>query len=181
MSYRLLISADYLDRIGRHGAEAYPEECCGVLIGRCQLEGPEGPEGPEGSAGADGSTVVEQLLSVDNERADSRHNRYVITPETVLAAQKQARAAGLDIVGYYHSHPDHPARPSEFDREHAWPGISYLIVSVQQGRAEVARSWRLTDDRERFDEEPITASGGTSHPLLVPDLAPPQAQKEAVP
>lgn len=172
MSYRLLISAEHLDRIGRHGAEAYPEECCGVLIGRCQLEGADG---------AEGSTVIEQLLSVDNERADSRHNRYVITPETVLAAQKQARAAGLDIVGYYHSHPDHPARPSEFDREHAWPGISYLIVSVQQGRAEVARSWRLTDDRERFDEEPITASGGTAHPLLAPDLAPPQAQKEAVP
>lgn len=160
---RLLISAEHLDVIARHGAAAYPEECCGVLIGRLAGADPES------------LTSVEQMLSVDNERADSRHNRYVITPETVLAAQKQARAAGLDIVGYYHSHPDHPARPSEFDREHAWPGISYLIVAVQQGNAEVARSWRLSDDRERFDEEAIALAGdggGSSHALL--------ARKEAV-
>jgi proteasome lid subunit RPN8/RPN11 len=162
---RLLISAAHLDVIARHGAEAFPEECCGVLIGRFA---------PAGANGG-GTTSVEQLVSVDNERADSRHNRYVITPETVLAAQRQARDAGLDIVGYYHSHPDHPARPSEFDREHAWPGISYLIVSVQKGNPEVARSWRLSDDRERFDEEAIVATGAesaSSHALL--------AQKEAV-
>lgn len=166
---RLLISAEHLDVIARHGAAAYPEECCGVLIGRFTADG---------SDPATGTTAVEQLVSVDNERADSRHNRYVITPETVLAAQKQARAAGLDIVGYYHSHPDHPARPSEFDREHAWPGISYLIVAVQQGNAEVARSWRLSDDRERFDEEAIELAGNdapadiSAHALL--------ARKEAV-
>jgi proteasome lid subunit RPN8/RPN11 len=90
---------------------------------------------------------------VTNERQDSRHNRFLIHPETVLAAHKEARGLGLDVVGYYHSHPDHPAQPSEFDREHAWPGLSYVIVAVRNGRAEEARSWRLSDDRERFGEE----------------------------
>jgi proteasome lid subunit RPN8/RPN11 len=143
---RLVISPRHLQTIGLHGTSTYPEECCGVLIGR--------------PANAGGTTLVERLLSVDNERGDSRHNRYVITPETVLAAQREARAAGLEIVGYYHSHPDHPARPSDFDREHAWPGLSYLIVSVERGRVVDARSWRLADDRERFDEEAIDQANG---------------------
>jgi len=90
---------------------------------------------------------------VDNEREDSRHNRFLIAPEAVLAAHKEARSAGLDIVGYYHSHPDHPARPSELDRENAWPGLSYVILSVQAGKVAEVRTWRLTDDRERFEEE----------------------------
>ncbi len=134
---RLVITSDDLKAIGRHGEATYPEECCGFLIGRAAGE----------------TTTVERLLPVDNERQDSRHNRFVINPETVLAAHKEARAAGADVVGYYHSHPDHPSRPSDFDRDHAWPGLSYLLVSVQQGRAADARSWRLTDDRDRFDEE----------------------------
>ena len=136
---RLVISAGHLHTAGQHAATSYPDECCGVLIGRILAD----------------STVVERLLSVDNERNESRHNRYLINPETVLAAHKEARALGLDVVGYYHSHPDHPARPSEFDREHAWPGVSYLIVSVEKGSVADARSWRLADDREKFDEEEI--------------------------
>jgi proteasome lid subunit RPN8/RPN11 len=139
---RLVISTRHLQTIARHAGVAYPEECCGFLIGRAGGE----------------DTFAERILSVGNERADSRHNRYVITPETVLAAQKEARARGLDIVGYYHSHPDHPAIPSEFDREHAWPGVSYLIVSVEKGKVTAARSWRLTDDRSQFDEEAIDQS-----------------------
>jgi proteasome lid subunit RPN8/RPN11 len=136
---RLLITPDQLRAIDRHGEQTYPEECCGFLIGRADAE----------------TTWVERLLPVANERQDSRHNRYVINPETVLAAHKEARAAGADVVGYDHSHPDHPSRPSDFDREHAWPGLSYLIVSVQKGRAADARSWRLADDRDQFDEEII--------------------------
>jgi proteasome lid subunit RPN8/RPN11 len=126
-----------LATIRRHAEAAYPEECCGFLLGR-----------------ADGAaTVVERVVPVDNERQDSRHNRFLIQPETVLAAHQEARAAGLDVVGTYHSHPDHPAQPSEFDREHAWPGLSYVIVAVADGRVAEARSWRLSDDRERFEEE----------------------------
>lgn len=137
---RLFILPRHLLAIGRHGEASYPEECCGFLIGRAN-----------GS-----STVIERLLPVKNERQDSRHNRFLIHPETVLAAHKEARRLGLDVVGYYHSHPDHPAQPSEFDREHAWPGLSYLIVGVAGGKVAEERSWRLSDDRERFEEEEIT-------------------------
>jgi len=137
---RIVIRRRDLETIGRHAAASYPEECCGFLIG--QENGVE-------------TTVVARVLSAGNERADSRHNRYLIHPETVLAAHKEARALGLDVMGYYHSHPDHPARPSEFDREHAWPGLSYVIVSVEQGQVAETRSWRLSEDRERFDEETI--------------------------
>jgi proteasome lid subunit RPN8/RPN11 len=98
---------------------------------------------------------VIRLVLADNAREDSRHNRYVIPPEAVLAAEKAARAEGLGVIGYFHSHPDHPARPSEFDREHAWPGLSYLIVSIRKGKAKDTRSWRLSDDRERFLEETL--------------------------
>lgn len=136
---RLVISARHLQTLGRHASVSYPDECCGVLIGRTSAD----------------ATVVERVLSVGNERQDSRHNRFLISPETVLAAHKEARALGLDVVGYYHSHPDHPARPSEFDREHAWPGMSYLIVSVEKRKVVEARSWRLADDREGYDEEVI--------------------------
>jgi proteasome lid subunit RPN8/RPN11 len=136
---RLVISPRHLQTIGRHATASYPDECCGVLIGRALAD----------------ATVVERVLSVGNERQDSRHNRFLISPETILAAQKEARGLGLDIVGYYHSHPDHPARPSDFDREHAWPWVSYLIVSLQGRKVVDTRSWRLRDDRESYDEEVI--------------------------
>jgi proteasome lid subunit RPN8/RPN11 len=161
---RFVISPRHLQAIGHHASTSYPEECCGVLIGHAG-----------GAGGLDTTpTIVERILSVGNEREDSRHNRYVISPETILAAQKEARALGLDIVGYYHSHPDHPARPSEFDRDHAWPGLSYLIVSVERGRVVDRRSWRLTDDRASFDEETIDQVVA-GHPFSQAGLA-----KEAV-
>ena len=147
---RLVISARHLQTLGRHAAMSYPDECCGVLIGRSSGDG----------------TVIERVLAVGNERQDSRHNRFLINPETVLAAHKEARALGLDVVGYYHSHPDHPARPSDFDREHAWPGVSYLIVSVKRGQVAEARSWRLADDREQFDEEAIDQAANGRGPSL---------------
>jgi proteasome lid subunit RPN8/RPN11 len=144
---RLVISPRHLQTVGRHATMSYPEECCGVLIGRALAD----------------ATVVERVLSVGNERQDSRHNRYLISPETVLAAQKEARALGLDVVGYYHSHPDHPARPSEVDREQAWPWVSYLIVSVEGRAVADTRSWRLSEDRERFDEEVIDQAANGTH------------------
>lgn len=127
--------------IGQHGAATYPEECCGVLIGRPMLERP--------------GHLVLKLRPVENERKDSRGNRFLIHPETVLAAQKEARELDFDVIGYYHSHPDHPAEPSDFDREHAWPGLSYVIVSVLEGEVGQVRSWRLSDDRSGFEEEPL--------------------------
>jgi len=139
---RLVLMPRHRLAVETHAAATYPEECCGVLIGRALTDG--------------SGTLVERVLPVDNERQDSRNNRYMIHPETVLAAEKEARRLGLDVVGYYHSHPDHPARPSEFDREHAWPGLSYVIVSVMDGTAEDTRSWRLEDDRSSFGEEELT-------------------------
>jgi proteasome lid subunit RPN8/RPN11 len=139
---RLVLSARHGAAIEQHAAAVYPEECCGVLVGR-PLDGGEG------------GALVEQILPARNDRLESRHNRFLIPPEVVLAAHKEARAKGLDVVGYYHSHPDHPAVPSEFDREHAWPGLAYLIVSVEKGRAVERRSWRLAADRERFEEDRV--------------------------
>ena len=136
-----------LARIRAHGEATYPEECCGILVGRT-----------EKAASGNGAVLarVVRLVGAENEREDeNRHNRYLIPPEVILRTEREARADGLDVIGYYRSHPDHPSRPSEFDRDHAWPGYSYLIVSVREGRARDERSWRLSNDRSRFDEEPI--------------------------
>ena len=134
-----------LARIYAHGRATYPEECCGVMIG--SLEGQQ--------------IVIDEVISAENERDDeNRHNRFLISPQVLLSAQRRARENNMDVLGYYHSHPDHPARPSEFDREHAWPGISYMIISVAKGEVADARSWRLTDDRSRFDEEDLIGENG---------------------
>ena len=144
----LRLSEEDLAAIYRHGREAYPEECCGVMIG---------PQ-PESALA---QVVISEIVSAENEREDSsRHNRFLISPQALLEAQRSARQRGLDILGYYHSHPDHPARPSEFDREHAWPGTSYLIISVEKGSVVDATSWRLVDARSRFDEEELIGADG---------------------
>ena len=136
----LSIEAPLVEDIRRHGADAYPEECCGVMIGRSRRAGAE----------------VVRLVPAENTREDAaRHNRYLIEPRTILRCQREAREPGLDIVGYYHSHPDHPAEPSDFDREHAWPGTSYLIVAVEGGEPVAVRCWTLTDDRSTFEEQPL--------------------------
>jgi proteasome lid subunit RPN8/RPN11 len=127
------------EAIHAHLRGAYPEEGCGVLLGRESGE----------------ARTVERVMPFENRRADQRDHRYLIAPEQILVAEREGREAGLDVVGFFHSHPDHPAAPSAFDLEHAWPYYSYLIVSVEQGRVADARSWRLAADRSRFDPEPI--------------------------
>ena len=142
----LRLSDDDLAKIYAHGEQSYAEECCGMLVG----------EAPESG----GDIVISEIVAAENEREDSRHNRYVISPQALLETQRSARERGLEILGYYHSHPDHPARPSDFDREHAWPGTSYMIISVMKGSVVDGRSWRLVDDRSRFDEEDLVGSNG---------------------
>jgi proteasome lid subunit RPN8/RPN11 len=137
---KLWISQELAERVGKHGTETYPYECCGALLG---------------TDGEDGSRQVRELFPLVNRRDDSPRNRFAVTAEDVRDAEKAGRAAGLDVVGWYHSHPDHPARPSEFDREHAWPWYSYIIVSVQNGEAKDMTSWRLNDDREAYSAEEI--------------------------
>ena len=94
--------------------------------------------------------------SVDNQREESeRYHRFLITPNVYLATEKYARTRELDIIGFYHSHPDAPARPSAYDMEHAWPWYSYVIVSVRKGSAAEITSWVMADDRSKFNEEAI--------------------------
>jgi proteasome lid subunit RPN8/RPN11 len=160
MSKRMLkISEALLSRIGAHGSETYPHECCGALLGR------------DGDAGRE----VLQLLPLSNRRDDSPRNRFELAPEDVRVAEKTARESGLELLGWYHSHPEAPARPSEFDRAHAWPWYSYIIVSVRAGEPADIGSWRLQDDRAAYDSEPIqmvpasdALSGRRGHSYSVP-------------
>ena len=138
----LKISEELLEGIREHGKKAYPNECCGVLLGRIE----------------DSRKSAVELRAMENTREDSPRNRYLISSRELLEAEKAARARGLDIVGVYHSHPDHPARPSEFDREHAFPWYSYIIVSVHGGKPVDLASWTLRDDRSAFDAEDLRTS-----------------------
>jgi len=101
------------------------------------------------------SSRAQELLPLDDPGRESEKNRFLIDPREQVRVEKDARARGLDVLGYYHSHPDHPARPSNYDREHAWPWYSYIIVSVEQGEARDMTSWVLSEDRVRFDPEPL--------------------------
>lgn len=134
------IPTDLLDAIRRHGRETYPEECCGFLLGTA---------GPAGNR-------VSALHRVENRHPDHRERRYVITPADYHAADRAARRSGADIVGFYHSHPDHPAQPSATDlAEATFPGYTYVIVSVRGGEPAELTAWSLAPDRSRFDPEAI--------------------------
>lgn len=135
----LKIREDLLRQIHAHGVETYPHECCGALLGR----------------DGDDSREILDLLPLANRRDDSPRNRFEVTSEDVRLAEKTARDKRLELIGWYHSHPDAPARPSEYDREHAWPWYSYIIVSVQKREPKDTTSWRLRDDRESYDSEAI--------------------------
>ena len=135
----LRLRAGHTRTVHSHLCRAYPEEGCGVMLGR----------------DSNGDREVVQVIGFDNVREDSRTNRYLIAPEQFLAAERAARDAGLDVIGFFHSHPDHPSRPSAFDLEHAWPWYSYLIVSVENGAPKDAHSWRLAEDRSRFEPEDL--------------------------
>lgn len=138
----LRIGKELARRIEAHGEETYPYECCGALLGR---------DGGDG----DGSREVLDLMPLANRREDSPRNRFEVTPDDVRLAEKKAREKKIDLIGWYHSHPDCEARPSEYDRNHAWPWYSYIIVSVQERLARDMRSWRLQDDRAAYDAEAI--------------------------
>ena len=136
----LMISNELLQRIHAHGRDAYPEEGAGLLLGQVTK----------------GDKIVERLLEFTNAREQSaRHNRYLLTAEDVLHGEMEAARLDLEVIGVFHSHPDHPNRPSEFDREWAMPFLSYVITSVQSGTAVESRSWLLSEDRSSFTEETI--------------------------
>lgn len=141
----LRISQSDLAEIRRHGEETYPHECCGVLLGSLDLE--------------NHVREVKRTVRAGNTRADSPQNRYNIDPRELIAAQKLAREKGEDIIGFYHSHPDHPARWSQTDFAEAhWYGCSYVITSVERGKAKATNSFALigaSEEDKRFVDEPI--------------------------
>ena len=137
----LKLTREIEEKIRQAGAAAYPNECCGILFGSEE----------------NGTNTVKALKSIENAReSGEQYHRFLITAEDMMAAELEARKLGLGIVGFYHSHPDHPARPSDYDRDHALPFYSYIILRVAQGRPEVMTSWRLRLSREAFDSEEIT-------------------------
>ena len=119
-----------------HGSETYPNECCGALIGR------------DGRAS--------EAFALPNTTEEGPRRRFLVRPNDYRAAEARAMEQGAELLGFYHSHPDHPAEPSQYDLDHAWPVFSYVIVSVRAGKPGEMRSWRLRDDRSQFDEEDIT-------------------------
>lgn len=133
------LKKEHLEIIEAHGREGYPHEVCGIIMGQF-------------NDGANVATEIRRAANLNNERA---HDRYEMDPKDLLKAEREGREAGVEIIGYYHSHPDHPDRPSEFDRERAWPGYSYLIASVMEGKDVTARSWLLNEETAKFDEEVI--------------------------
>ena len=139
------ISPELVRAIRTHAEHDYPNECCGALLGRA------------GAGPAPGVTKwVLALEPAGNRReAVDASRRFLITADDYRAIERVASEKSLDVLGFYHSHPDHPARPSEYDREHALPSFSYVIVSVCQGRAEEFTSWTLDDDRRAFSSEPV--------------------------
>jgi len=137
----LTLTNALLDAIRRHGEADYPHECCGLMIG---------------SFDGGGVKLVDEIYPISNAREEAaKRNRFLITPEEMMRGELHARARQRDIVGVYHSHPDHPAVPSQFDLDHAWPVFSYVIVAVHAGRAQDLRSWELREDRSRFDAEEL--------------------------
>ena len=150
----LRIPETILNELRRHGEETYPHECCGILLGAADWEKDE--------------RTVTRALRCGNTRADSPHNRYHIDERELIAAQKQARERGEDIVGFYHSHPDHPARWSATDLADAhWLGCSYVITSVSNGKADVTNSFALAGAREeekRFVDERIEVQDAVAAP-----------------
>lgn len=138
----ILIARTLLQRIQAHGEQAYPEEGAGFLLGTEDVD--------------KGLRSATDVIGLQNAREKgARKNRYLITPEDYLHAELQAEERGLELIGVFHSHPDHPNTPSEFDREWAQPQFSYLITRIVGGAAEGSRAWRLSHDRARFIEEEI--------------------------
>lgn len=129
---RLVLPHAVVERIRQHARESYPHECCGALLGHGE--------------------VVSQMLALPNTTDEGPRRRFLVQPADYRAAEDLARTRGEELVGFYHSHPDHPARPSQHDLAHAWPFFAYVIVSVREGEPAELTSWHLRDDRSAFAE-----------------------------
>jgi proteasome lid subunit RPN8/RPN11 len=140
----ITITEHLLREIREHGVRDYPYECCGLLLGHY--------------IGA--AKIVKETYPISNAREESaKRNRFLIRPEELMQGERYARSKNLEVVGFYHSHPDSPAVPSQYDLEHAWPTYSYIIVSTSAGQANDLFSWEQEPDRSRFNQEEIILGG----------------------
>lgn len=139
------------DAIRAHGRETYPHECCGALLG---------------TAG-----IVTATVALPNTTEEGPRRRFLVRPSDYRAAEQAAADEGLELLGFYHSHPDHPARPSQYDLDHAWPSFSYVILSVMAGEARDLRSWVLLDDRSAFEEERLDVEPAGRAPVVNPQTS----------
>ncbi|MDJ0702574.1 MAG: M67 family metallopeptidase [Leptolyngbyaceae cyanobacterium MO_188.B28] len=172
----LTLSSEQVNTIQSHAEHTYPDECCGLLVGQLgdagkpvearllsQIIPVENDWSPTIEDLPETATPALTELTPSEMSSSGKSRRYWIDPKDLLAAQKYARDRNLDIIGIYHSHPNHPAIPSECDRALAWPEYSYIIVSVQQGQAMDLKSWRL-DSHLQFQPEPLMISETCSKP-----------------
>ena len=137
----LVLPEPLRDQIEQEGSEAFPNECCGILIGR----------------DLPSERYVMRLVRGTNTFAShEQYHRFSIDPRVQLQAEREAEATGMAVLGFYHSHPDHPARPSDYDRDHGWPFYSYVIVSIMSGKPEDMTSWVLNEQANVFEKQPIT-------------------------
>jgi len=139
----LNIPAEILRALEAHGEAAYPNEGAGLLLGLAQPTG---------------KTVTTILPLANRWESEEQFHRFLLSPQDMLQGEQEAARLGVEVIGVFHSHPDHPAEPSGFDRDWAWPWYSYIITSIQHGRAVVSRSWLLQEDRSAFMEEAIETS-----------------------
>ena len=137
------LANEHLDQIRKHGEKTYPYECCGFLMGSREGD----------------TNIIAEVYAAENERQDSQETRYLITPEQSKRADDYARSRGFGVIGYYHSHPDHPAAPSGYDLDHScWPGESYIIVAIEKGKSAALNSF-TKPDYDKFEQEEIIVEG----------------------
>ena len=133
--------------IRRHGQDTYPHECCGALVGR--------------------GDAVTDTVALPNTTEEGPRRRFLVRPSDYRLAEQRATELGGELLGFYHSHPDHPAKPSQYDLDHAWPTFAYIIVAVADGSATDMTVWYLQEDRSRFEEGSLK-HGENSHPDPTP-------------
>ncbi len=139
MNSKIRLSQKIIGKISNHAIDEFPHECCGFLIGKFNDE----------QADAD------EYVSAKNSVEENKERRFIIDPVEYMQVESRADAQNMSLIGIVHSHPNSPAVPSEFDRNHAFSGFSYIIISVMENDVKEIRSWRLTEDREKFIEEHI--------------------------
>ena len=139
----IMIRKSDLEQIFDHGKAGYPSEVCGIIMGKYE----------------DRTKIAQEVRPAGNLNTERAHDRYEMDPKDILKAEREGPKNGMEIVGFYHTHPDHPDAPSEFDRERAWPSYSYIIVSVANGMDIKVRSWVINEETKKFEEEEIEILG----------------------